>query len=60
MGAVNTIAVPSVDEYISRIVAGGGKVVMPKTVVPGVGYMAYCQDTESNTFGIMQEDTTAE
>ena len=27
---------------------------MPKTVVPGVGYLIYCQDTESNVFGILQ------
>ncbi|MDO8491212.1 MAG: hypothetical protein Q7T04_04265 [Dehalococcoidia bacterium] len=24
--------------------------------VPGVGYFAYCLDTEGNTFGIMQDD----
>jgi hypothetical protein len=27
--------------------------------IPGVGYFAYCQDTEGNTFGIMQEDKSA-
>ena len=27
--------------------------------IPGVGYFAYCQDTEGNIFGIMQADTQA-
>jgi predicted enzyme related to lactoylglutathione lyase len=27
--------------------------------IPGVGYLIYCQDTESNVFGIMQGDTAA-
>jgi predicted enzyme related to lactoylglutathione lyase len=57
--AANTIGVPSVDEYVSRIEANGGKVVMPKTAVPGVGYLAYCVDTEGITFGIMEEDRSA-
>jgi len=32
----------------------GGKVLMPKRAVPGVGYMAYCVDTEGIVSGIMQ------
>jgi len=53
---VNTIAVPSVDEFVGRITANGGSVVMAKTAVPGVGYMAYCKDTEGNPFGIIEPD----
>jgi predicted enzyme related to lactoylglutathione lyase len=55
---VNTVNVPSVDEFVAKITENGGKVVMPKTTIPGVGYIAYCQDTEDNTFGIIQEDPT--
>ncbi|NPV62734.1 MAG: VOC family protein [Methanotrichaceae archaeon] len=55
----NTIGVPSVDEYLVRIEKSGGKVVMPKTAIPGVGWFASCQDTEGNIFGIMQEDSSA-
>jgi len=55
----NTIDVPSVDEFISKITEAGGKIVAPKQSIPGVGYFAYCQDTEGNTFGIMEEDTSA-
>jgi hypothetical protein len=56
---VNTISVPNVDEFVKRIEQEGGKIVMAKSTVPGVGYMAYCQDTEGNIFGIMQEDPSA-
>jgi uncharacterized protein len=56
---VNTIDVDSVDEYIRKIKKEGGSIVKPKTSVPGVGYMAYCKDTEGNVFGIMQTDTKA-
>lgn len=56
---VNTIDVPSVDEYVAKITANGGTVVAPKMPIPGVGYLAYCKDTEGTTFGIMQADPSA-
>ncbi len=56
---INTIDVPDVDEFTTAIAAHGGQVVMPKFVVPGIGFLAYCQDTEGNTFGVMQGDPTA-
>ncbi len=59
-GTVNTLDVPSVDEYVDRIVRNGGAVVRPKHAVPGVGYLAYCQDTEGNLFGIMEDDPAAQ
>ncbi len=54
-----TIDVPSVDEFTKRIEEAGGKIVKPKGAVPGVGYFAYCADTEGNVFGIMEEDREA-
>lgn len=56
---VNTIAVTSIDNFIKEIEAHGGKIVMPKQPIPGVGYHAVCLDTEGNTFGIMQNDISA-
>lgn len=56
---VNTIGVPSVDEYQEKITAGGGKVLSPKAAIPGVGYFALCQDSEGNPFGIMEPDMNA-
>jgi predicted enzyme related to lactoylglutathione lyase len=56
---VNTMDVPSVDEFVQKITSNGGQIVMPKSVIPSVGYFAYCKDTEVNLFGIMQEDKSA-
>ena len=56
---VNSIEVPSVDDYIATVEARGGKNVVPKMTIPGVGYAAYCTDTEGNIFGLYQEDPGA-
>jgi len=56
IGMTNTIDVPSVDEYINKIVSKGGQRLLPKMPIPGVGYFASCMDTEGNIFGIIQMD----
>lgn len=56
---VNTIDVPNIDEYVKSVEKNGGKILVPKTVVPGVGYLVYFQDTEGNAFGMMQRDEHA-
>jgi uncharacterized protein len=56
---VNTIGVTSVDEFAEKVVQNGGQVVVPKMPIPGVGYQAYCLDTEGNLFGIHQSDPSA-
>jgi predicted enzyme related to lactoylglutathione lyase len=56
---VNTISVSSVDEFVARITQHGGQVALPKMPVPGVGYLAYCKDTEGVLFGIMETDPSA-
>ena len=58
-GTVNTVEVPSCDEYVRKIEAAGGRVVAPKMPVPGVGWLAYCHDSEGNTFGVIQMDEAA-
>ncbi len=55
----NTIGVESVDAAVKSATNAGGKLVMPKSPIPGVGYFAYCEDTEGNLFGVMQADTNA-
>ncbi len=57
---VNTIDVPSLDDFVQKVVEAGGKVVVPKQAVPGVGYMSYCADSEGNVFGMMQADPSAQ
>jgi len=56
---VNTIGVPSVDDFIKKVEAAGGKIIAPKMPIPGVGWFAYCIDTEGNLFGIMESDEKA-
>ena len=58
-GMTNTIDVPSVNEFAKKIESNGGKVIMPKMAIPGVGYFAQCLDTEGNVFGIIQMDQNA-
>ena len=58
-GTVNTIDVPNLDEFVQRVEGKGGKVVVPRMTIPGVGYLAYCQDPEGTTFGILQGDAAA-
>ncbi len=56
---VNTVSVESVDDFVGRIKKNGGSIVMEKSAIPGVGWFAYCKDTEGNLFGIMQDDKAA-
>lgn len=56
---VNTIDVPSVDEYVKKVEANGGSIVRPKMAVPGVGWMAYFKDPEGNIWGMMESDPSA-
>lgn len=53
------IGVPSVDEHQAKIEKSGGKIVMPKMAIPGIGWFASCQDTEGNVFVIIQDDSSA-
>jgi len=51
---VNYIAVESVDEYVKKIEALGGRVIAPKMEVPGIGWWALALDPEGNQFAILQ------
>ena len=59
VGMINTIDVPSVDEYAKKVQSKGGQIIMPKMAIQGVGYFAQCKDTEGNIFGIIQMDPNA-
>lgn len=56
---VNTIEVSSLDDYMAKVNAAGGKIVVEKMPIQGVGYLAYGQDPEGNLFGMMQADPAA-
>ena len=52
---MNYIAVESVDEYSKKIEELGGRIVVPKMEVPGVGWWAMALDPDGNHFALMEE-----
>ena len=56
---VNIIDVPSVNDFAKKIIKHGGKQIVPKITIRGIGYSAYFQDTEGNAFGVIEEDKSA-
>ena len=53
-----TIAVANIDEIIEKVQSRGGQVLMPKTAIPYVGWIAKFLDTEGNLICAMQYDNT--
>lgn len=51
---VNYISVESIDKYIEKIKALGGKIVQQKQEVPGVGWIAIVLDPEGNEVATLQ------
>jgi predicted enzyme related to lactoylglutathione lyase len=56
---VCTIGVASVDDTVSAALGAGGTMALPKMPIKGIGWLAYCHDTEGNIFGVMQNDPSA-
>jgi uncharacterized protein len=56
---VCTVDVSNLDESVKAALEIGGQLALPKMAVPGVGWLAYCKDTEGNIFGMMQSDPSA-
>lgn len=50
----NYIDVTSVDEHSKKVEKLGGKIKVPKTEVPGMGWFVVCMDTENNMFGLWE------
>ena len=57
---VCTVDVAALDESIATVTANEGTIALPKMAIPGVGWLAYCKDTEGNIFGMMQADEKAQ
>lgn len=51
---VNYFSVESIDDFIKKIKASGGKLVGPKQEVPNVGWIVLAEDPEGNQFAAMQ------
>jgi len=51
---VNYISVESIDKYIEKVKALGGKIIQQKQEVPGVGWIAVALDPEGNQIAMLQ------
>ena len=52
----NSFGVEDLAATIAAIEAGGGKILMPRVRIEGVGDLVFFQDTEGNVLGAMQYD----
>ncbi len=59
IGLECTIGVENINAVIERVKHHGGKIVMPKTTIPYVGYIVKFLDTEGNLICAMQYQNTA-
>ena len=56
---VCTLSSTALDDDVASVQAHGGTIALPRMAVNGIGWLAYCKDTEGNIFGIMQRDPSA-
>ena len=59
IGLECTIGVEHIDDIIEKVKRNGGQVLMTKTPIPSVGWIAKFLDTEGNLICAMQYDHTA-
>jgi uncharacterized protein len=57
---VCTMDVTNLDEYIDKALKAGGRIAVPMMAIKDVGWLAYCIDTEGNSFGMMQNNKNAQ
>ena len=60
MPLVVNIEVKDIDNSLSSISENGGKIVVPKMSIPGVGYSAYFKDPDGVIMGLFQPDPGGE
>ena len=54
-----TISVDSVDDAANAVERHGGKILMPKTIIPTIGTLIQFEDTERNVICAMQYEESA-
>jgi len=59
IGLECTIGVENVDDIVDRVKNNGGQLLMPKTAIPYVGWIAKFLDPEGNLICAMQYDNSA-
>jgi predicted enzyme related to lactoylglutathione lyase len=60
LGFECTFAVDSIDATERAVRAAGGKVVLDRSIIVGVGTLMFFADLDGNVFGAMQYDAAAE
>ena len=55
-----TIAVESIDEIEEAVLANGGKIVLERSIIAGVGTLMFFQEPGGAVFGAMQYDPRSE
>lgn len=50
----NYIGVLSIEEFILKIERSGGKVTVPRSEIPNIGFFAMFKDSENNLFGLFE------
>lgn len=53
------VEVDSIDESSNKVTQLGGRIVVPKTAIPTIGYFAVFLDTENNHFGMFEASADA-
>ena len=56
---VNYVSVESIDAHVERAKNLGAKLMKGKTPVPGMGWFAFLNDPQGNTFALWQSDSKA-
>jgi predicted enzyme related to lactoylglutathione lyase len=51
---VNTVDVENLDETLQKVEANDGQVIMPRSEIPGVGWLAYVKEPGGAVMGLMQ------
>jgi predicted enzyme related to lactoylglutathione lyase len=54
-----TFTVADVDAVAKAVAANGGTILIPRVLIPTVGYLIFFRDTEGNALGAMQYDSNA-
>lgn len=56
MAALNVyFQVDDLQRTLAKVVESGGRVIVPKTEIPGIGWFAMFQDPENIAVGLLQE-----
>lgn len=55
-----TIGVDSIDATEKAVLASGGRILLQRSVIVGVGTLMFFADPDGNAFGAMQYDARAE